>query len=178
MTKVFVGSSTAAKCQAKYLMKGCAASDIQFLPWWEQFIPGQTLLEELTRIRKTVQRAILILSPETETEVRGYNHAIPSLNVLFEFGFFYSALGKDKVAVVRYGDIYLPSDLDGYIHITGSKHFTRGHAVSVGKRTKTEFDRWLHPHGRAPVTRALKSPVLNRPQRTPRPGSWMDWRNR
>ena len=176
MIKVFVGSSTAAKCQARYLMKGCAALDIQFLPWWEQFIPGRTLLEELTRIQKSVQRAILILSPETETDVRGHKRAIPNLNVLFEFGFFYSALGKEKVAVVRYGDIYLPSDLDGYIHITGSKHFTRGRAVSVGKRTKTEFDRWLHPHGRATVIHEVKRQVVNRPRRTPRPGSWMDWR--
>ena len=111
-----------------------------------------------------------------ETDVRGHKRAIPNLNVLFEFGFFYSALGKEKVAVVRYGDIYLPSDLDGYIHITGSKHFTRGRAVSVGKLTKTEFDRWLHPHGRASVIHEVKRQVVNRPRRTPRPGSWMDWR--
>ncbi len=57
-----------------------------------------------------------------------------------------NALGKEKVAVVRYGDTYLPSDLDGHIHITGSNHFKRGSGVAVGNRTKTEFGRWLHPH--------------------------------
>jgi hypothetical protein len=30
MLKVFVGSSTAAKCQAKYLMKGCASEFVRF----------------------------------------------------------------------------------------------------------------------------------------------------
>jgi len=111
-------------------------------------IPGRTLLEELWRIRKSIDRAVLILSPESTTVVRRKKHAIPNLNVLFEFGFFYSALGKDRVAVVRYGVLYLPSDLDGYIHITGSKHFTRGHGVVVGKRTKEDFDRWLFPGGK------------------------------
>lgn len=170
MIKVFVGSSTAARLQAKYLMKGCAAPDVSFLPWWDQFIPGRTLLEELTRIRKNVHRAILILLPESETKVRGHRRAIPNLNVLFEFGFFYSALGKEKVAVVRYGDIYLPSDLDGYIHITGSKHFTRGHGVPVGKRTKTEFNRWLHPNGVRTIASHNDQTSRRRPQRS----TWLD----
>jgi predicted nucleotide-binding protein len=148
MTKIFVGSSTAAKCQATALMKGCARSDVVFLPWWSEFRAGRTLLEELTRIRKHAHRAILILSPEFKIEIRGSAHAIPNLNVLFEFGFFYGALGPHNVAVVRYGEIHLPSDLGGYIHITGSKHFTPRRAVSVGKRTKNEFTRWLHPFRR------------------------------
>lgn len=52
------------------------------------------LLEELTRIRKHAHRAILILSPEFKTEIRGSEHAIPNLNVLFEFGFFYGSSVK------------------------------------------------------------------------------------
>ena len=59
---------------------------------------GEKLLEELSRIRKSVDRAILILSPESTTVVRRKKHAIPNLNVLFEFGFFYSALGKERIA--------------------------------------------------------------------------------
>jgi len=165
MTKIFIGSSTAAKSQAKAFIKGCSVPDVTFLPWWDQFVAGRTLLEELSRIRSQVNRAILIMSPESFTEIRGRQRAIPNLNVLFEFGFFYNALGKDKVAVIRYGDIYLPSDLDGYIHITGSNHFKRGSAVAVGKRTKTEFGRWLHPHQKSdnqPQPIQLKRPAQQR----------------
>jgi len=164
MTKIFVGSSKAAKCQATALIKGCARSDVTFLPWWNEFRAGRTLLEELTRIRKHAHRAIVILSPEFKTEIAGSEHAIPNLNVLFEFGFFYGALGRANVAVVRYGEIHLPSDLGGYIHITGSKHFTPRRAVAVGKRTKEEFARWLHPLRRH--DEASEKPKINvAPQR-------------
>jgi predicted nucleotide-binding protein len=144
--KIFVASSTAAKSQAKAFIKGCSRAGVDFLPWWDQFTAGKTLLDELTQIRNQIDRAIIILSPESDTKLRGRKQPIPNLNVLFEFGFFYGALrtlGPDNVAVVRYGQVYLPSDLGGYIHINGSKRFARGAAVKVGKQTKTEFERWL-----------------------------------
>jgi predicted nucleotide-binding protein len=143
MMKIFVASSTAAKPQAKAFIKGCSRADIEFLPWWDQFTGGKTNLVELMRIRKQIDRTIVILSPESDTKLRGRKQPIPNLNVLFEFGFFYGTLGPDHVAVVRYGQFYLPSDLGGYIHINGSKRFARGAAVKVGKQTKTEFERWL-----------------------------------
>ena len=143
-SNIFIASSLAAKSQAKAFIKGCSHPDVTFLAWWDQFIPGKTLLEELTRIRDQIDRAIIILSPESDTKLHGHKQPIPNLNVLFEFGFFYGALGPDNVAVVRYGKVHLPSDLAGYIHIIGSNRFTRSSAVKVGKQTKTEFERWLN----------------------------------
>lgn len=140
---IFVASSAGAKAQANAFIKGCNRADITFLPWWEEFLPGKTLTEELRRICRQVDGALVILSPESDTKLRGRKQPIPNLNVLFEYGFFYGALGPDSVAVVHYGEFHLPSDLGGVIHITGGKHFTRCRAVRVGKRTKTEFERWL-----------------------------------
>jgi hypothetical protein len=45
--------------------------------------------------------------------------------------------------MVKYGDVYLPSDFGGYIHITGSSVFNRGAPAKVAKRTATEFERWV-----------------------------------
>jgi len=143
MTTIFIGSSTSAKSQAKSLIVGCASPDIKFLPWWEQFTAGRTLLQELSRIRNTVNKALLVLTPDLETTIKKSSRHIPNLNVLFEFGYFYSALGEQNVAIVKYGEIYLPSDLDGYIHIFGSSGFRRGVATKTGQRTKAEFQRWL-----------------------------------
>jgi hypothetical protein len=52
-------------------------------------------------------------------------------------------MGKKKVAMLKYGNFYLPSDLGGYIHIFGSTFFKRGAVVQVGKRTESEFSRWI-----------------------------------
>ena len=141
-TTLFVGSSSAAKSQAKVLVNTFKSSTLKFLPWWESFTAGRTLLEELDRIYKKVDGAILLFSPESESKIRGQRKQLPNLNVLFEFGYFYGVFGKDRVAMVKYGDFYLPSDLGGYIHIFGSAGFRRGGANKIGKRTTDEFERW------------------------------------
>ena len=87
--------------------------------------------------------AILVFAPEARTTIRKKKTDVPNLNVLFEFGYFYGTLGRDRVAMIKYGDFYLPSDFGGYIHIFGSKFFERGAVVKVGKRTEDEFTRWL-----------------------------------
>lgn len=146
MSKItlFLGSSSAAKSQAKALAVALKSEDVDFLLWWDGFTPGKTLLGELDSIRGKVDGAILLLSPESESTVRGKLVKIPNLNVLFEFGYFYGHFGPERVAILRYGEFYLPSDLDGYIHIYGSKSFKRSAAVKIGKRTITDFDRWVN----------------------------------
>ena len=141
--KIFIGSSTAAKSQAKAVVKAFTSPTVQFLPWWEAFTPGRTLLEDLDAIRNEVDGALLLFSPEAEATVRGNTVFTPNLNVLFEFGYFYGHFGKQKVAMLKYGDFYLPSDLGGYIHINGSRYFKRSAVVQVGTRTSTEFGKWV-----------------------------------
>jgi predicted nucleotide-binding protein len=143
-TTLFVGSSTAAKSQAKAVVEHFKGPTIEFLPWWDDaFTAGKTLLEELDNIRAKVDGAILLFSPEAEATVRKQTVWTPNLNVLFEFGYFYGHFGKEKVAMLKYGDFYLPSDFGGYIHIFGSTFFRRGAVVKVGQRTAKEFGSWV-----------------------------------
>jgi predicted nucleotide-binding protein len=142
-TVLFIGSSCAAKSQAKAIVAKFRSPTLELLPWWEAFTAGRTLLEDLDNIRDRVNGAVLLFSPEAESKVRGESVQIPSLNVLFEFGYFYGHFGKQKTAMLKYGDFYMPSDFGGYIHIFGSTFFKRGAVVQVGKRTEREFGRWL-----------------------------------
>jgi predicted nucleotide-binding protein len=107
------------------------------------FTAGRTLLEDLDDIGTKVDAALLLFSPEATSTIRGNPVQVPNLNVLFEFGYFLGHFGRSKVAMLKYGDFYLPSDLGGYIHINGSKFFERAKVVQVGKRTVREFDRWV-----------------------------------
>ena len=142
-TTLFIGSSSAAKSQAKALINALESATLQFLPWWDAFTPGKTLLEELDDVCGKVDGAILLFSPESETTIKKDKKWVPNLNVLFEFGHFYGHFGKKKVAMIRYGEFFLPSDFGGYLWITGSKFFKRGAVVKVGNRTKTDFARWI-----------------------------------
>jgi len=143
MTTIFIGSSAAAKSQARAIIRSFTRPGLRFLPWWDAFTAGRTLLKDLDNIRDRVDAALLVFSPESSTRIRNKRHAVPNLNVLFELGYFYGHFGEKKVAMVRYGEFYLPSDLGGYIHIAGSRSFRRGAAVPVGKRTTRELERWI-----------------------------------
>lgn len=44
---IFLGSSGAAKSQAKALLAALERPGLAFLPWWEAFTPANTLLQEL-----------------------------------------------------------------------------------------------------------------------------------
>ncbi|HEX4054338.1 MAG TPA: TIR domain-containing protein [Tepidisphaeraceae bacterium] len=145
-TRIFIGSSAAAKSQAKAVIEhftNPTFPTLEFVPWWDYFTPGRTLLEDLDGIRNRSDAALLLFSPEAESTVRGNVVQMPNLNVLFELGYFYGQLGKAKVAMLKYGDFYLPTDLGGYIHIFGSTFFRRSAVVQVDRRTEREFSRWV-----------------------------------
>ena len=141
--KLFIGSSSAARSQAKAIVKALTSNVVSFLPWWDAFTPGRNLLEELDSIRAKVLGALLVFSPESRTIIKKQKKNIPNLNVMFEFGYFFGHFGKEKVAMIQYGDLFLPSDFGGYIWIAGSKHFTRGGSVAVGKKTQSDFAKWI-----------------------------------
>jgi predicted nucleotide-binding protein len=140
---IFIGSSSAAKSQARAVIRKCSSPTLGFLPWWDAFTAGRTLLEDLDRIRTKVDGALLVFSPESTTRIRNNKYNLPNLNVLFEFGYFYGKFGRKNVAMLKYGEFYLPTDLGGYIHISGSRSFKRGAAVPLGKRTTRELERWV-----------------------------------
>ena len=145
---LFLASASAAKPQAKALAAALSSDTVRFLPWWEAFPAGRTLLSELEAIRSKVHGALLVVTPDTSSVYRARPVEIPNLNVLFEFGYFYGAFPKERVAIVKYGEYHLPNNLDGYIHIFGSKSFNRNRALPVSRRTHSEFARWLPAVGR------------------------------
>ena len=141
--KVFLGSSTRAKKQAILLADALREDSIKVIPWWSTFRPGRTLLQELDRIKDRVDMALLIFTPDVSAVVRKNSVFLPNQNVLFEFAFFYSALGPAKVAMVKYGDVFLPGDLGGYIYVYGSKEFVPKSPSPVLPRTRREYRRWI-----------------------------------
>jgi predicted nucleotide-binding protein len=140
---IFVGSSSEAKTQAKALIKDLASPTIEFLPWWDAFTPGHLLLNDLAAIKTRAHAALLVFTPDIPATLRNTQVALPNQNVLFELGYFYSALSATKIALIKYGATYIPKDLDGYTHIPGSKFFKPGASVVAGKKTTESFNKWV-----------------------------------
>jgi predicted nucleotide-binding protein len=141
---VFVGSSQEAKAQAKVLIRDLASPTIEFLPWWECFTAGHLLLDDLDEVKKKkATAALLLFTPDVPATVRGSSVALPNQNVLFELGYFFSAFDRSRIALVKYGSTYIPKDLEGYTHISGSGYFKPKASTVAGKKTKEEYNRWI-----------------------------------
>ena len=144
---IFIGSATSARGQASKVADHLDAQGHTTLRWWKHFTPGQTLLSELDRIAGRVDGALLLFSPDitSATVPRVADPSkLPSLNAIFELGYFYGRLGARRTAMIQYGTFYLPSDLRGYVRVNGgTPGFVATQQVNIGKRTADELALWV-----------------------------------
>jgi CRP/FNR family transcriptional regulator, cyclic AMP receptor protein len=113
---VFIGSSSEAISEAKYLHRALARHDLT-CQLWEQgiFQLSQTTIEDLLRVAGEYDFAILFLTPDDTTASRGRRKVSPRDNVVFELGLFMGALGRDRTYIVAPAgvDLKVPTDLLG-----------------------------------------------------------------
>lgn len=74
---------------------------------------GRTIIQKFREEAKDVGFAVVLLSPDDET-AEGQRRA--RQNVILELGFFLGALGPERVAALKKGDVETPSDFDGVIY--------------------------------------------------------------
>jgi predicted nucleotide-binding protein len=86
----------------------------------EQTNQGRTLVEKFEAHAATAAYAIVLLTPDDVGRVASGDPAEDQprarQNVVFELGFFYGKLGRDRVAVLSKG-VEKPSDVDGLAYI-------------------------------------------------------------
>jgi predicted nucleotide-binding protein len=113
--KAFIGSSSEGLRIAEHLQAGLER--VVECTIWSQGVFGLSRgnLENLVNATAKYDYAVLILTPDDLTTVRGKTQNSPRDNVLFELGLFMGALGRERTFVVHCRDeqIELPSDLAG-----------------------------------------------------------------
>ncbi|MGH3937399.1 MAG: TIR domain-containing protein [Pseudonocardiaceae bacterium] len=86
----------------------------------EQANRGQTLVEKFESHATTAIYAIVLATPDDVGRVSGTDPAIDQprarQNVVFELGYFFGKLGRDRVAVLNSG-VEKPSDVNGLVYI-------------------------------------------------------------
>lgn len=83
----------------------------------EQPSKGRSVLEKFEDEAGTAAYAFALLTPDDfiKKELGEYTQARP--NVLFELGWFYGRLGRDRVSMLLRKGTGIPSDLDGIVRI-------------------------------------------------------------
>ena len=136
--KIFVGSSSEAKIIDTEIRKILEDHHETIpIPWRNIFTPGEFGLESLQKVKNEVDGAILITTSDDKTWYRGAEGFAPRDNVLFELGFFISALGRGRVGLIvvknKKGNIpKIPTDLAGlnYIFYEQGKVATNESAIT------------------------------------------------
>lgn len=124
--EIFMGSSSEAKDYMDEIAVKLEEFQTTPLLWNASgkniFIPGTNTIDALTDITKRVQAAIFIFNADDKTwndkSALELSDTIRD-NVLFEYGLFVGALGKEKVCFVCKGKPKLASDLKGITYIDG-----------------------------------------------------------
>lgn len=79
----------------------------------EQPDKGRTIIDKLVEESYNSHYAIALLSPDDKLE-NGNSRA--RQNVILEIGYFIGRLGKERVRLLKKGDIEIPSDLQGILY--------------------------------------------------------------
>src|SRR5947209_14281785 len=84
--------------------------------WTEDvFRPSESTLVSLEQLVKRVQFGVFVFSPDDTVILRDVTSTTQRDNVLFEFGIFVGALGRQRAFIVlpEKSDQHLPTDLQG-----------------------------------------------------------------
>ncbi len=85
----------------------------------EQASRGRTLIEKFEEHASNARYAVVLLTGDDVGGLKGATEQRPRArqNVIFELGFFFGVLGRDRVAVLYESDLEIPSDVDGLAYI-------------------------------------------------------------
>lgn len=113
--KVFIGSSTEGLKIARILQAELESASGCTVNRWDiaTFAPGSLTLDALIAEANKVDFAILVATGEDTITTRGTETAAVRDNIIFEFGLFLGALGRERVYLLSVGNAKLPSDLLG-----------------------------------------------------------------
>lgn len=164
-SKVFLGSSREGKDVAERLAVDLDRSGItESTPWTHgAFRPGRHALGSLVDLARTVDFAVMVLSPDDLVASRDTTTQAPRDNVVFELGLFMGALGPERTFMVLPDgmDLKLPSDVAGitYLHYPARADNNMSAALSGVVIGVIDEVKMAGPRDEAPATHPQRPPV-------------------
>ncbi len=85
----------------------------------KSFQPGKTIPEELERIAKEGDAAIILATPDDLGRLKSSRSSAPRArqNVWIELGWFWARLGRTRTLLILNGKLDVPSDLQGILYL-------------------------------------------------------------
>lgn len=141
--KIFIASAGESKSLAKVIAQKLADSNYHPLRWWEEFPTGSVTLDRLKELALSVDGAVFLCTSVDQTWSKDELHHTPRDNVLFEFGLFVGALGRQKAIIIADDMAKLPSDFAAITH-----GLISANCSTTAERVVEHFDRVFLPSPR------------------------------
>ncbi|HYP21957.1 MAG TPA: nucleotide-binding protein [Actinomycetota bacterium] len=111
---------------------------------------GRTIIEKFEEVAANATYAVVILTPDDEGRAQNAPDLKPRArqNVVFELGFFFGALDRNRVAALYTPEIERPSDIDGVAYIEFDR---RGAWKNDLYRELRDADITVHPEALVPL---------------------------
>ena len=142
--RVFLGSSRMAEEHLKTIGKIISAYGAEVVPWREVFSPSCCTFPEIEKTMKGISGAILVASPDIavpDIEVNDVKF-IPTPNVILELGLFSSRLLRPRIALCKFDNTELPTDLDSFTHVKLGEYPPKGQQLILSTRTRRTLAQW------------------------------------
>jgi FMN phosphatase YigB (HAD superfamily) len=112
--KIFIGSTVEGLIVAKLIAEELSY-DFDCQLWTRFFDPGKFNMEGLESALASCPHAIIVMTPDDKSVIRGKKHSTPRDNLVFELGLFAGRYGRQAIFMVteRGKKILLPNDLLG-----------------------------------------------------------------
>ena len=117
LPKVFVayGHDTVCRKELELLLRQLKLDPIVLS---DRAPDGKTIIEALEK-NADVQHAVVLMTPDDEGHPTGQSEIKKPRarqNVVFELGVFVGKLGRPKVAILKKGELEMPSNIDGIVY--------------------------------------------------------------
>src|SRR5260370_10574256 len=118
MREVFIASAKESLPIAKSIAEFLSSmEDIRGVLWVDIFDPGLLTMQAIELMLSRCCGAVFVASPDDESKIQDVSVRVPRTNVMLELGLVSSVLGRRNVAMCKFDDVVLPTDMTGFTYI-------------------------------------------------------------
>jgi hypothetical protein len=141
--EIFVGSSSESLPLAKQVTSVLSrVAHVHCVDWPTIFHPGSVTFEALEGMLLRCCGAVFVASADDHNVIRGHDVRSPRANVMLEFGLVAGRMGRENIAICQFGDVALPSDLNGMTVIPMDAPVEAGDDAGFRKSAEQKLRLW------------------------------------
>jgi hypothetical protein len=141
--RIFIGRSSEALNEAALVENVIEDIGMTAVVWnRDVFVLGKTLLETIESLPFDYHSAVVLVTPDVPCSRKGETFSAPVANVVFEYGYLAARLTRERVAICKFGEVDLPSDLEG-MKLLAVKDYKQEKQSTLPKEASEELSSWL-----------------------------------